>query len=157
MKQAKGIREATDEELVAELQRRQATAKQLEAAAQGNEYAQKVSPVGLWRVTTEGDCEGRTTRQLGVYDGHIADIAARLADRVYYSLTFCPGEPTEDLPTPSHAVVSVCLDIGSGTWAMTKEERTAFFSAWMSHGPAEYHYKLADGQYHASVIVEARK
>jgi len=34
-----------------------------------------VSPIGWWKVTTEGDCEGRSVRQCGTFYGHIAEIA----------------------------------------------------------------------------------
>ena len=33
------------------------------------------NPYGIWIVTTEGDCEGRSTRHLGVFQGYIDDIA----------------------------------------------------------------------------------
>ena len=45
-------------------------------------------PNGVWNVTTEGDCEGRTTKQLGVHVGHITDIAYYLRGESYYSLHF---------------------------------------------------------------------
>lgn len=45
-------------------------------------------PVGVWRVTTEGDCEGRTTVELGFWEGHIADIAFYLDNCCGYSLHF---------------------------------------------------------------------
>lgn len=46
------------------------------------------NPVGMWEVTTEGDCEGRTTKQLGVHEGHIVDIARNLASQTGYGLHF---------------------------------------------------------------------
>lgn len=46
------------------------------------------SPIGLWKVTTEGDVEGRSTTLLGEHYGHVADIAFSLADRNFYSLDF---------------------------------------------------------------------
>jgi hypothetical protein len=48
------------------------------------------TPIGWWHVTTEGDCEGRTTNNLGDHYGHIADIAFALADKCHYSLQFRP-------------------------------------------------------------------
>lgn len=39
------------------------------------------SPIGEWKVTTEGDCEGRMVKDLGVFKGHIVDIALKLAKR----------------------------------------------------------------------------
>ncbi|QFP93275.1 UNVERIFIED_ORG: hypothetical protein Xoosp15_10 [Xanthomonas phage Xoo-sp15] len=46
------------------------------------------NPEGVWRVTTEGDCEGRSVRQLGTYEGHILDVVRQLAGQAYYQLTF---------------------------------------------------------------------
>ena len=45
---------------------------------------------GLWEVTTEGDCEGKSTRKLGVYEGFIDDIAFALVGSCCYSLRFKP-------------------------------------------------------------------
>ena len=39
---------------------------------------------GLWNVTTEGDCEGRSVRNLGTYEGNIDEIAFALADKCFY-------------------------------------------------------------------------
>jgi hypothetical protein len=43
---------------------------------------------GIWVVTTEGDCEGRSTRNLGIYNGVVEEIALHLADKVEYQLNF---------------------------------------------------------------------
>lgn len=43
---------------------------------------------GYWAVTTEGDVEGRTVRNLGVYFGYVDEIAFHLADKCYYVLKF---------------------------------------------------------------------
>lgn len=42
----------------------------------------------LWRVTTEGDCEGRTTRNLGEHWGTIREIAKNLSRSAEYTLYF---------------------------------------------------------------------
>lgn len=54
---------------------------------------QWASPVGWWCVTTEGDCEGRSTADLGQHYGHVADIAFELANKCEYSLRFRPRAP----------------------------------------------------------------
>ena len=58
---------------------------------------------GTFKVTTEGDVEGRTTRDLGVYSGFIDEIALHLADKSFYTLNFQevifddqPQVPTKD-------------------------------------------------------------
>lgn len=73
---------------------------------------------GHWHVTTEGDVEGRSTRDLGTHEGHIDDIAFALADQCYYSLRFDFVKPSELLNTkkPARKKVNVSLGIDSGTW-----------------------------------------
>ena len=39
------------------------------------------NPYGIWEVTTEGDCEGRTTRRLGVYSGYIDEYSDASTER----------------------------------------------------------------------------
>ncbi|KZE65070.1 hypothetical protein AV545_03875 [Paenibacillus jamilae] len=42
---------------------------------------------GIWKISTEGDCEGRSIKQLGTYEGNLFD-GIRLYNRSsYYSLT----------------------------------------------------------------------
>lgn len=78
-----------------------------------------LNPYGLWKVTTEGDVEGRTIRQLGIHKGYIDEIALALADRCYYSLNFKAVDPTEKNHLfPTRTKVNVQLDIDSGTWDM---------------------------------------
>jgi hypothetical protein len=45
-------------------------------------------PVGWWKVTTEGDVEGRSTDQLGTHYGHVVEIAMSLPRGGCYSLRF---------------------------------------------------------------------
>lgn len=47
-------------------------------------------PVNYWRVTTEGDEEGRSSRDLGIHYGHLAEIAMYLARSAFYGLKFEP-------------------------------------------------------------------
>ena len=44
----------------------------------------------LWKVTTQGDCEGNGTRYLGIFKGSIPNIAKYLSDKVVLSLDFEP-------------------------------------------------------------------
>ena len=79
----------------------------------------------FWKVTTEGDCEGRTTRDLGVHFGFLDDIAFALADKCYYSLCFKLVEPLQ-LDVPQRSKVNIMLDIDSGTWDMQGSQRINF-------------------------------
>lgn len=65
---------------------------------------------GTWQVTTEGDCERRTTRNLGIYEGTIEDIAFHLADKAMYTLEFAPVQPINvDSSAPTATEVDISL------------------------------------------------
>ena len=82
---------------------------------------------GLWKVTTEGDCEGKTIRNLGIWRGDIDDIALFLANKVEYSLTFSPAYIY--IPkAPTDTSVNVTLDINSNTWELNADERAKIVS-----------------------------
>ena len=66
---------------------------------------------GTWQVTTEGDCEGRSIKNLGQHTGYIDEIALHLADKCYYSLTFEVVEPVAAY-TPTSTEVHVHLRYG---------------------------------------------
>lgn len=56
---------------------------------------------GRWQVLTEGDCEGRSPRQIiGVFDGFPDEIAERLLGHEMFSFTFRlkPGGETTLMP-----------------------------------------------------------
>lgn len=107
---------------------------------------------GRWIVTTEGDCEGRSTRQLGTHEGFLDDIAFALADRCYYSLNF---RPADDLPPGMPATrdsVQVQLDINSGTWDMSKDDRVKFVADMLKDHPGTKTL-VRDGTAYASVTL----
>ena len=80
------------------------------------------NPKGTWNVTTEGDVEGRSTRNLGTHTGYVDEIALYLADQCYYSLQFTRVEPVLEYK-PTKDKVNVTFDIGSGTWDLKGDER----------------------------------
>lgn len=84
------------------------------------------NPYGTWMVTTEGDCEGGSIKNLGVYQGYFDDIAFALADKCYYSLRF--KKICTDVPKPTKAIkeVNISFDIESETWDMNSSERVQF-------------------------------
>lgn len=87
------------------------------------------SAYGLWRVTTEGDCEGRSTRDLGTHEGFLDEIAFRLAHKQYYSLSFSLID-TKAWPSSGPVMstkANVVLDISSGTWDMEPARRAEAF------------------------------
>lgn len=84
------------------------------------------SAYGTWCVTTEGDCEGRSTVQLGTYTGYIDELALALADKAYYELHFQMVNPEALDMTPKKTKVMVQLGIDSGTWDLKGEDRAKY-------------------------------
>lgn len=115
------------------------------------------SPIGKWIVTTEGDVEGRTIRDLGVYEGHIADIAFKLGGESYYSLHFSSfvTKPTSKMKSSSQ--VSIVLDISSGTWDMNNEERAIAVDAFLHSEPSGRSFKVTENNYYASSLLKEQK
>ena len=65
---------------------------------------------GFWHVTTEGDCEGRSITDLGVFEGNIDTIALALADRCYYyTLYFTAVDPTAYDKTPKKDEINISI------------------------------------------------
>lgn len=93
------------------------------------------SPIGWWKVETEGDCEGRSIKQLGEYYGHVAEIAFHLADKVCYALQFKPirigTKGVRQTYQATRNKVWISLSIDSKTWDMTPEMRAKWFESWL--------------------------
>lgn len=137
------LNQFSTEQLLAEIERRQK-----EQASKN--HIDNLNPIGNWEVTTEGDCEGKTVTKLGVFAGHIADIALALADKSYYSLHFSPSqEPPEYASKRSE--VSIVLDIKCGTWDMAPAKRVATITKMLLRAPSKNDWTIADSQYFASV------
>jgi len=64
-----------------------------------------------WKVTTEGDIEGRTIRDLGLHHGTLQEVADKLAGQCSWVLSFRwinPNEPGRTSPRkPSEVTISV--------------------------------------------------
>lgn len=66
-----------------------------------------LDPKGVWRVTTEGDCEGRSIRDLGTHEGYLDEIAKNLSSLAYYALRFQrmrPNDGPQSFPPPTKEV-----------------------------------------------------
>lgn len=107
-------------------------------------------PVGLWCVTTQGDEEGKSTRQLGVHEGHIVDIAHALSAEAFYELNFRPVTALDKMNIRApRSSVHVTLDIDSGTWSMEKGPRMAYFRAMVKDRDD---VKISESNYYAAVV-----
>jgi hypothetical protein len=91
---------------------------------------------GVWEVTTEGDCEGRSVRQLGRYEGYLDQIALSLSDKAYYSLQFKLILPEEQiLPTPIRSTAPVGFAFDTAIRTMSKAEQISFVSEMLADRP----------------------
>jgi hypothetical protein len=103
---------------------------------------------GFWKVTTEGDCEGRSTTNLGTYEGYLDDIAFALANKAMYGLKFTAIDPHGLKELHAKATkIQISLDIETGTWDMKGKERVEYFRK-MLIGRDVY---IKEGQYYACV------
>lgn len=115
----------------------------------GKKELKYYNPYGSWTVTTEGDCEGRTTRHLGTFTGYLDEIALHLADKCSYSLTFKYNKPIKTF-TPTNNKVNVTLDIDSGSWGITNDERIQYFKEILKD---RSNIRVEHGTSYASVIL----
>lgn len=97
---------------------------------------------GIWTVTTEGDCEGRSVTSLGTYEGFIDEIALKLAGRAYYGLRFNPAKQIEKEARPG---TSVQLSLGIDTGP----DRVAYFKKML----AGRNVSVSEGKYYACVKI----
>lgn len=107
---------------------------------------------GWWKVTTEGDCEGRSTVDLGVHHGWIDEIAHNLSPACFYSLNFTavpdPREKKKISGKKSDSV-HVVLHIDSKTWDLSQEDRMAMAQSIFKDRPVE----VTKGTYYASFVL----
>lgn len=112
------------------------------------------SAYGFWQVSTEGDVEGRSIRSLGTYEGFIDEIAQRLAGQCYYALTFHKIDPKlTNIQLSDVKQVNVTLDIDSGSWDMSQEQRRAAFKELLKGRPVD----VLDGTSYASCTLVFKK
>lgn len=110
------------------------------------------SPYGIWKVTTEGDCEGRTSKLLGFYEGYIDEIALALADKCMYSLEFEHFELNKlKSYIPKSKSVSVTLSIKSRTWDLTSNDRKKYADILFKNRPVV----ITQGSYFGSFKINA--
>jgi hypothetical protein len=132
------LHEISDADLQAELLRR--------AEEKHKRFIRPESPVGWWRVSTEGDEEGKSTKDLGMHYGHICELALRLAGATYYKLHF------QEIPSPVNryapgdiGVVSVqsIAQIAGNTVTETEVKKLAeFFGPEWSVSPHNYYQTI---------------
>jgi hypothetical protein len=112
------------------------------------------SPIGWWKIDTEGDVEGRSTTHLGTHYGHIADLAFAFAKECCYSLQFQPvqngdtGEVIERKATNR----KVNISFANGPFNQQKPNTMDVYN-WMDiHG-----VDVRDCCYYGAITIEAMK
>lgn len=103
---------------------------------------------GIWTVTTEGDCEGRSVSNLGTYEGYIDEIALNLAGRALYGLRFEPAKQIEKEARPGTSV-QVSLGYESGTWDLKGQSLVEYFKKML----AGRNVSVTKGQSYACVKI----
>lgn len=94
---------------------------------------------GIWHVTTEGDCEGRTTTDLGVHEGYLDQVAFDLAGEAMYTLEFNPPGPKDFMSKIPSLVSQVRVSLGHRfkLYSMAALGRTAFFAELLKDRPVQ--------------------
>lgn len=111
--------------------------------------AKQIIPAyGIWTVTTEGDCEGRSTTNLGTFEGFIDEIAFALAGQAMYGLRFDLAKDLNVVSKP-RTRVNISLDIDTGTWDMQGPARIEFFKRML----AGRNVSVVESNYFASVML----
>ena len=127
------------------------------AVRQVKPFKSYASPIGWWKVTTEGDEEGRSTRDLGAHYGHVAEIAFHLADKVFYTLQFeaVTNPPAAPKTYPKYqakkSTVSVGLAIDSNTWDIKSEDKQDWWENWLDTNEVEVSARNAGAEYYRAV------
>lgn len=116
---------------------------------------EEYSVYGVFKVTTEGDCEGKSVRDLGTYEGYVDEIAFALADKCYYCLEFHKVDPKKlhlDM-TPKRKSVNIQFGIDSGTWDLKVKDRIKYFKDFFKDRNVE----VLEGNSYASVKISTNK
>lgn len=108
-------------------------------------YTNYNTPRGWWRVTTEGDCEGKSIKDLGIYEGYIDDIAKNLSQSAFYALHFEALEP--QIVSKRTASSRDSVEISIPTSVYNKEEKKSFFQNLFRGRPV----KIEPGTYNSCV------
>lgn len=102
---------------------------------------------GTWEVTTEADCEGRTTKNLGIFTGYVDDIAKTLGGKGGYTLQFKHLAIPEVRTSPRR--VNISFDIDSGTWSMAPTARAEWARKLFKDRPV----KVEECNYYAGITL----
>ena len=107
------------------------------------------NPYGLWEVTTEGDCEGKSTIHLGTFIGYLDEIATALSGAAFYTLTF-KKISGEKAPVSYPSVKDVHVNLSGGPAISDDSKRLALFRQMLEKRPV----KVEPSNYWHSVRID---
>ena len=139
------ISKFTSEELRNELNRRDSIPK---IKSFGDDWPK--SPINLWKITTEGDCEGRSINHIATERGHFAELALKYSGYTCYTLTIEPVTPTNDDPNPRDDVSVTFGSYSNATKGMNMEEKILSVSDWLGDD-----YDVTIGNYNGVKITKS--
>lgn len=97
------------------------------------------SVYGVWRVITAGDVEGRTLKDLGVYEGYVDEIAKHLAPQQFYQLRFSKVDDPNIVPDIVKPIkkANISFDIESNSWHFNEKQLIALMRELFKDRPVE--------------------
>jgi hypothetical protein len=115
------------------------------------------NPIGVWRVTTEGD-----TKDLGVWQGHVCNIAFQLAHESSYALNFKATNEVADYSiAASESIISkkksvnISMWIESNTWGLSSENRVKWFKMFLNLDDSS-NIEVKESNYYACVLLKLK-
>lgn len=104
------------------------------------------NPRNIWKVSTAGDCEGRTTRFIGYFEGHLADVYAQCYNQMVYSFYLESVIPPkiEKVSAPKHSEKDkMVIGYNALGWAGNHKEHEAYvnsvaFAEWLQKESPEF-------------------
>jgi hypothetical protein len=133
--------------------------EQLEAALENKKKQASLpkipfdSPIGAWKVTTDGDHTGRSIKPLGVYNGHIVDIAKRLAGYAMYQLYF-EKLVVDELPDDPESAVHIKLRSPIHAYKFSDGDRNKILQEFLNREKPETEYSVRTSNYFNAVLLE---
>ena len=110
---------------------------------------------GFWEVSTEGDCEGKTSKKLGIHKGYLDEVALHLGNKACYGLYI--KEATDKNPLlrlePNCNSVNISLDIKTNTWDLSPSQRAIEIGKFLKDRPVV----VSQSNYHACVTLTSKE
>jgi len=133
--------------------------EQLEAALENKKKQTSLpkipfdSPIGTWKVTTDADHTGQDIRFLGVYKGHIVDIAKRLSGYAMYQLYF-EKVFVDELPNNPQSSVHIKLLGVSMLCGLSDKDRNTILQEFLNRKESKTEYSVKNSNYFNAVLLE---